>query len=149
MVFYENLLDSFRKDRIVSFFYDFMYSYPVDGALEKNERLFQTYVILFGLLLSYTQLDKILPSALASMTERFMICWFMGFMFFGLIYYVCLTRFSRDMPRFCLNLLAVLMAVNFSGAFFTLYVAFAAPSGWFSYLIFIVFTVLIAVSLFV
>lgn len=127
--------------------WDNLSSYPSESIIEKKERLFQTYIILLGLLVSYNQ---------SSSVQKDVMTWFLLFMFFGLGYYVFLARFSHTIPRFGFDIIAVLMGCTFTGAFSVISRAFGAfsVSGEsfnlnFFYLFFSLFTSLIAASLFV
>lgn len=89
-----------------------------DGEVEKRERLVQTYLIVFGLLLSY---DRDLALQKNMMTS------FVGFLLASLCYYSMLTRsFGGKLYR---NLAAFGMALTFSYAVVSCYVAFAGLVG--------------------
>jgi hypothetical protein len=128
---------------------DSLMNCPLDDVIDKKERLFQTYIILFGLLLSFNKFSNALSSDQTSGVQRLVMIWFLMFMFFGLIYYVFLTRFSQNTPRICFDGLALLMGYTFSGAFSTIMGSFGALSVWLFYIFFCIMTFLIAVSLFV
>lgn len=60
----------------------------LEKELEKRERLIQTYLIVFGLFLAY---DKDPALQVNSMKQ------FLGFIFFALTYYTCLTKYTYYM----------------------------------------------------
>lgn len=84
---------------------------------EKRERLIQTYLVVFGLLLSYSGY----PDLQAGLMVRFI-----GFLMASLTYYSMLTRSAGS--KHIRNLLVLTMASIFSSAFVSCYVAF---SGYF------------------
>lgn len=81
---------------------------------EKRERLVQTYLVVFGLLLSYSGN----PDLQAGLMK-----FFIAFLIASLVYYSMLAR-SAGSKRFR-NLMALSMGVFFSSAFVSCYVAFA------------------------
>lgn len=87
---------------------DYLFSNPDENVVERNDRLFQTYLIVFGLLISY---------GFDSSLQEHLMKSFMLFIWIGLIYYVFLSRLHKITPRVFLNALALIMGYLFSHAF--------------------------------
>lgn len=84
-----------------------------NAEAEKRERLIQTYLVVFGLFLSYSADSEL---------QAILMKYFLWFLVPSLIYYSMLTvSFSN---RHFLNLMALLMGIDFSVAFACCYGAF-------------------------
>lgn len=89
-----------------------------DVDVEKRERFVQTYLIVFGLLLSY---DRDLA------LQKNLMLSFMAFLLASLFYYATLIRpFGGKIGH---NFMVFLMACAFGNAFVTCYVTFVGPVG--------------------
>lgn len=87
---------------------------------EKRERMVQTYLVMFGLLVSYGG-DPDLQGSLMIIFIPFLI---------GSLFYYSLIMRSRG-SRLVLNFIALFMGLFFSLALATCYVAFVGPVSWF------------------
>lgn len=126
------------KERLYRFFVWFGKSEELSkDEAEKRERLVQTYLVVFGLLLSYSG-D---PALQAVLMKRFI-----AFLLASLVYYSLLTRSVGSKPL--RNIFAIFMAGFFSSAFVSCYVAFANyPVGM--WLLFLLIAYAVALPLFV
>lgn len=88
----------------------YLFSYPAEDIVDKKERLFQTYLVIFSLLSIYDRIPEVQQSIMQS---------FAVFTIVALIYYIFLTRFRRKVFRVIFNILAVIMGLYFSIAFST------------------------------
>lgn len=115
---------------------DYLLGYPSKEVAERNERLFQTYLIVFGLLLACNFGDPL---------RKELVKWFMYFIGVGLLYYLILSRFH--FPRFFSNFLALYMGTLFSCSL----VQCLSYSGIETHgsLLFLLLTIVIIASLFV
>lgn len=86
----------------------YLWSRPTEAVIERNGKLFQTYLIVFSLLLACNLKDS---------TQEAWITPFALFICFGLIYYIMLTRFPHRTPLIFLDYIALIMGVVFSNAF--------------------------------
>lgn len=84
---------------------DYVFGYTSEKLVERNEKLFQTYLIVFGLLISCNFKDQLKEQLMMS---------FMFFIWAGLCYYVALSRFYKRIQRIGFNTLALLIGINFS-----------------------------------
>lgn len=115
---------------------DYLLGYTSKEVAERNEKLFQTYLIVFGLLLACNFDDSL---------SKELVKWFMSFIGVGLLYYLMLSRFQTY--RLLLNVFALYMGTSFSYALIHCLVY----SGIETYgdLLFCLLTIIIAASLFV
>lgn len=132
-------------NRIIAFFaanwdqlIDYLLSHPTEEIVERKERLFQTYLIVFGLLLAYDFNN----SFRASLME-----WFIVFIICGLFYYVYVLCFYRHFCRYLLNLAALPLGYLFSSGLVGCLLYFN-PSSHLD-LTFWILAILVTVSLFV
>lgn len=114
----------------------YLLGYTSEKVAERNEKLFQTYLIVFGLLLACNFDDPLRKELIQS---------FMFFITVGLLYYVMLSRFH--IPRFLLDFLALNMGFLFSCALIPclVYSGIETHGSLFFWLL----TIIIAASLFV
>jgi hypothetical protein len=84
---------------------DYLLGYPSKEVAERNERLFQTYLIVFGLLLACNFDDPL---------HKELVKWFVSVIGVGLLYYLMLSRFQ--ISRFFSNFLSLYMGTLFSYA---------------------------------
>lgn len=116
----------------------YLFGHTSKEVIERNEKLFQTYLIVFGLLLAYSN-DRNLQAVVMKS--------FMLFISFGIIYYILMIHLHSSLPRLFYNLLALIMGIAFSFALTQFHISFAFgkyPGDLFWFL-----TILVAVSLFV
>lgn len=111
-----------------------------DRDIEKRERLVQTYLIVFGLFLSY---DKN-PDLQYTLMKCFVV-----FLWFSLIYYSLITHNWFFTCRFSINASAVIMALLFSIAFVFCYVAFGSGNNSSIWAVFIITVFIVGLPLFV
>jgi hypothetical protein len=114
----------------------YLLGYPSKEVTERNEKLFQTYLIVLGLLLTCN---------FGNPLRKKLIKWFMYFISVVLLYYLILSRFH--FPRFLLDFLALYMGTLFSCTL----VSWLIYSGIETHgsLLFLLLTIIIAASLFV
>lgn len=84
---------------------DYLLGHTSKEVVERNERLFQTYLIVFGLLISCNFEDQLKEQIMMS---------FMIFIWAGLFYYVTLSRFYKKIPRISFNVFALSIGFTFS-----------------------------------
>lgn len=84
---------------------DYLLGHPSKEVVERNERLFQTYLIVFGLLISCNFDDQLKEQLMKS---------FMTFIWAGLFYYVLLSHFYKRINRNSFNFLALIIGFAFS-----------------------------------
>lgn len=92
-----------------------------DRDVEKRERLIQTYLIVFGLFLSYDH-DLAL--------QKVLMKYFILFLWFSLSYYLFLTRQTLGVGKFTYNTFALLISLVFCYAFVLCAYAFGNGSNW-------------------
>lgn len=118
-VFVSDILYGFlnKNERLSRLITYFTWSDLLNSDIEKRERLVQTYLIVFGLFLSYDRNSDL--------QYTLMKC-FVGFLWFSLIYYSLITHKCLFTCRFSVNAFAVLMALMFSIAFVFCYAVFGS-----------------------
>jgi hypothetical protein len=116
----------------------YLFGYASESIVEKKERMIQTYLVVFGLLLSYNRDAEF---------QQITFVNFIYFMFFSLLYYVLITRFYQIIPRIILNIFPFIIGIFFSGSLF-LYFNIITPIS--DHLFYTILTILlVAISLFV
>lgn len=88
---------------------NYLFGHPSEDIIQKKEQLFQTYLIVFSLLLVYDRVPEL---------QRYVMQAFLLYTLIALIYYILLTRFYKVVNRFVFNILALPMGLLFSLAFF-------------------------------
>lgn len=125
---------------------DYLLGHTSKEVVERNERLFQTYLIVFGLLISCNFEDQLKEQLMTS---------FMMFIWIGLIYYVALSRFYKRLQRSSFNALALIIGFTFSYGIIPCILAFSPthhginPLSGDLIIQFLILAILVSMSLFV
>lgn len=122
---FENTMKGFKKTSI----------HIIEKEVEKRERLLQTYIVVFGLLLAYGQ-DNLL--------QKYLMGWFVPFLLASMLYYSSLTtslptllgiiKHTIDGNIRFINLLAIFSSCVLSYVIYILFTKVAFPLGAFHFL---------------
>lgn len=102
---------------------NYLFSHPTKEVADRNEKPFQTYLIVFGLLLTIN---------IEGPSQQQLMKTFLAFILAGLFYYVALSRFCHHFHRYFLNFFALIMGFLFSYGFITCSFALKSSGGVFS-----------------